>query len=176
MWAVHGAVAAAVNVLALDLATKTGWALLEAGREESGVETFDVKPHESRGMRFVKFNRWLDDFALAIGDEVRARVDLIVYEQPIAHAGGNRPATIEIAMGFVTRVQEFCARYGIEHSAVYHSTLKKYATGRGNAKKPEMLEAVARRWRRVDDDNEADAIALLHYALDEIVPAGIPRA
>ena len=31
-----------------------------------------------------------------------------------------------------------------------------------------MLEAVARRWRRVDDDNEADAVALLHYALEAL--------
>jgi Holliday junction resolvasome RuvABC endonuclease subunit len=48
--------------------------------------------------------------------------------------------------------------------------LKKFTTGKGNADKAAMLEAVSRRWRRVDDDNEADATALLYYALAELVP------
>jgi hypothetical protein len=31
------------------------------------------------------------------------------------------------------------------------------------------LAAVAQRWKAVEGDTEADAIALLHYALDELV-------
>jgi crossover junction endodeoxyribonuclease RuvC len=156
-----------VNVLALDLATKTGWALRENGRTESGVETFDVKPHESKGMRFIHFNRWLHD--------IGARADLIIYEEPI-NRGHATQAPQKISTGFSTRIEEYCAERGIECSGVYPSTLKKWTTGRGNAKKPEMLEAVERRFgRRVDDDNEADAVALLHYALAEIVPAEAKR-
>lgn len=159
-----------MNVLALDLATRTGWALFENGAEESGHETFDVRRGESPGMRFVRFNRWLDDFLLRpVGEDLRARVDLIVYEQTLPSAPGALAREIET--GFATRVQEFCARYDIEHQApLYPAQLKKWTTGHGNAKKPAMLEAVARRWRRVDDHNEADAIALLHYALDVLVP------
>jgi crossover junction endodeoxyribonuclease RuvC len=151
-----------MNLLALDLATRTGWALQEAGRLESGVATFDVKRGESPGMRYVRFRRWLED--------VGTRVELVVYEQTIITGPGSMAR--EIATGFATRVQEYCAARAIEHAAVWAGTLKKWTTGRGNAKKPDMLEAVAGRWRRVDDDNEADAIALLHYALAEIVPAG----
>ena len=150
-----------MNALALDLATKTGWALQEAGRIESGVETFDVKRGESAGMRYVRFRRWLVD--------VGARADIVIYEQTIIAGPGS--IAREIATGFATRVQEYCAARGIEHSAVWASTLKKWTAGKGNASKADMLEAVARRWgRRVDDDNEADAVALLHYALAEIVP------
>lgn len=41
-----------MNILALDMATKTGWAT-NAGRT-SGVQTFDVKRGESPGMRFLR--------------------------------------------------------------------------------------------------------------------------
>ena len=157
-----------MNLLALDLATRTGWALRENGRLESGVETFDVKRGESAGMRYVKFNRWLEGLITPESCSFLARVGLVVYEQPFVMRSG--PAA-EIALGFATRVQEFCARYGLEHTTVNGMTLKKWTTGKGNADKPAMLEAVARRWRRVDDHNEADAVALLHYALEEIVPS-----
>lgn len=157
-----------MNVLALDLATTTGWALSEDGRIESGVESFAVARHESRGMRFVRFNRWL----LRVVD---TRRPLIVYEQ--AHQRGG--AATEVAAGFITRVHEFCALHALEFSSVHTATLKKWTTGKGNAKKPDMIAAAARRgWLtgpiREIDDNECDAVALLHYALAEIVPQSIP--
>ena len=154
-----------MNVLALDLATRSGWALLDCGRVESGVETFDVKRGESPGMRYVRFNRWLQD--VVCPGSAEPRVGLIVFEQ--AHQRGG--AATEVAAGFTTRVLEFCARASIEHAAVHSARLKKWTTGRGNADKAAMLETVARRWRRVDTDDEADAVALLHYALAELVPA-----
>jgi len=152
-----------MNLLALDLATHTGWCLRENGALESGVETFDVKRGESAGMRYLRFRRWLE--------EMGPRAELIVYEQTIMTGPGS--IAREIATGFATRVQEYCAEHEIEHAAVWASTLKKWTTGKGNADKAAMLEAVARRWRRVDDHNEGDAVALLHYAEAEIVPAGI---
>jgi hypothetical protein len=154
-----------MNILALDLATRSGWALLEAGRIESGTEIFDVKRGESPGTRYLRFNRWLDEFALHPSAGL-PRVELIVFEQ--AHQRGG--AATEVAAGFSTRVLEFCAQHGIEHASVHTATLKKFTTGKGNADKAAMLEAVSRRWRRVDDDNEADATALLYYALAELVP------
>jgi Holliday junction resolvasome RuvABC endonuclease subunit len=155
------------NILALDLATRSGWALLEAGRIESGIETFDVKRGESPGMRYVRFNRWLDEFVLHSSTAL-PRVELIVFEQ--AHQRGG--AATEVAAGFSTRVLEFCAEHGIEHASVHTASLKKWTTGKGNADKAAMLEAVSRRWKRVDTDDEADAVALLYYSLAELVPSG----
>jgi hypothetical protein len=153
-----------MKLLALDLGTRTGWALWDGHRLESGVETFEAKRGESPGMRFLKFNRWLEVF---FGELLM--LDLVVYEAP-HHRGG---APTEIAYGFATRIQERCALLGIEHVSVHTATLKKWTTGRGNADKAAMMEAVARRWnRRVDSDDEADAIALAYYALETLVPAG----
>lgn len=153
-----------MNLLALDLASKTGWASW-TGQLESGVQAFDVRRGESPGMRYLRFRRWLEDMAQLVAPE------LVIYEQPFLMRSGH---AAEIALGLATRVQELCALRAIEHQAINGSRLKKWTTGRGNAGKPEMMAAVAYKWKTVTDDNEADAIALLYYARAELVPAGHP--
>lgn len=157
-----------MNVLALDLGTRCGWALSEQGRIESGVQVFDVKRGESPGMRYVRFNRWLDEITHT------PQVHLIVYEMP--HLRGGAAATV--LAGFETRVHEFCARaqcHTIEYQSVHSATLKKWTTGSGRGDKAAMGDAARRRgWLNhvptlAVDDNEGDAICLLHYALAEIV-------
>lgn len=166
-----------INVLALDLGSKTGWALQEQGRIESGVQVFDVKRGESPGMRYVRFRRWLNELAFVTSAPLSAwTLDLIVFEQA-HHRGG---AATEVAAGLSTRVQEFCAERGIEHAAVHSATLKKFVTGSGRGDKADMLaHAMKRGWidgetwlpqTRLKDDNEVDAVCLLHYALAELVP------
>lgn len=161
-------------MLALDLGTKMGWAHLGFGlsRHESGQQDFTPKRGESPGMRYMRFNRWLDDFA-RVGQ--RHPLELIVYEQTRMWKGMIGGSATEIAAGFATRVQEYAARYGIEHVAVNVATLKKWVTGDGQASKDDMhAVAVRRGWvKRVAtvSDDEVDAVCLLYYALAEIVPA-----
>lgn len=152
-----------MNILALDAATRLGWALLENGRIESGVEDFTPDRHASSGTRWLKFRRWLDYIA---GE--RFTPDLVVFERWVATRTGN---SAEITAGFTTRIVEFCDERRIERQGISPADLKRWTTGKGNANKVAMKDAVARRWRRIDDDNEADAFALLQYALAEIVPA-----
>jgi Holliday junction resolvasome RuvABC endonuclease subunit len=45
-------------------------------------------------------------------------------------------------------------------------TIKKHATGKGNAGKDEMIASVQARGHQPADDNEADAIALAYLARD----------
>lgn len=159
-----------VNILALDLGVRTGWALANGSRRlESGVQTFDLKRGESPGMRYVRFNRWLREVlpAPTIRTVADAQADdwLVVYE--LAHHRGG--AATEIHSGLATRVQEFCAERGYEHAAVHSATLKKFATGKGNADKDMMVATVLLKWppagRSLISDDEADAIALAQYAL-----------
>jgi len=147
-------------VLALDLGTHTGWALWDGAHTESGVQVFDLTHGENPGMRFVRFKRWLS--SLVAGGRWPA---LVAYEQ--THHRSS--AATEVAAGFATLVQEFCAPNDIEHTAVRSATLKRWPPGKGDADKRVVLAAVAQRWKAVEGDNEADAIALLHYALDELV-------
>jgi len=110
----------------------------------------------------MEFRLWLTDLV------ERLRPEVIVYEQA-HHRGG---AATELCVGFVTRVQEIAAAHGVEYRAVHSSALKIHATGKGNADKPAMLEAAQRRFgaamrgHLVLDDNHADALLLLGFALD----------
>jgi len=45
-------------------------------------------------------------------------------------------------------------------------TIKRHVTGRGNADKATVIEAVRARGYSPADDNEADAIAILLWALE----------
>jgi Holliday junction resolvasome RuvABC endonuclease subunit len=161
-----------VRILALDLATRTGWASWDGERRESGYVDFDVKRGESPGMRYFRFNAWLQPLLEALHPQI------LVYEQPFVMRSG---AAAEITLGFATRAQEACALRGIEHQPVSGSTLKKWTTGRGNAKKPEMVAAVIMRFGMLGggstlDHNQADAIALLEYARAELVSASLERS
>ena len=151
------------NILALDLGTNCGWAVDAKGCVESGVQLFDVKRGESPGMRYLRFNSWLKEFQ-------SWHLELIVYEQTLARfaKGGSQS---EIAAGFATRVQEFCAKNSIEHTAVHGSTLKKFATGHGNSKKPDMILAAQKLKAGVENDNESDALWLLEFAKRTMVTA-----
>jgi Holliday junction resolvasome RuvABC endonuclease subunit len=45
-------------------------------------------------------------------------------------------------------------------------TIKRFATGKGNADKSEVIAALRARGFEPADDNEADAIAILLWALE----------
>lgn len=142
-----------MRILALDLATKTGWAVSDG---PSGVETFAVRRGESPGMRFVRFRAWCGKVCETW------RPGLVVYEQ--AHHRGGAPT--EVAIGLVTSVQEICAERGIEHTSIHTSKIKQHATGKGNANKEAMVTAAEARWPSLTiiDDNHADALWLLDLA------------
>lgn len=155
-----------MRILALDLATKTGWALWDGARIESGVQDFSPHRGESAGMRYLYFNRWLDSMAA----RSVPKTDLIFYEQNFRRGGHAS----EVAAGFTTRVHEFCASHAIEYGQLNAMTLKKWATGSGKAAKSAMVTA-ARKFHYsgsqadciILDDNEADAILLCRYALEK---------
>ena len=147
-----------MNILALDCGTKTGWASFVDGRVESGVQDFSLKRGESKGIRFLRFNTWLNDMLELIKPYV------VVYE--MAHLRGGSPT--EILVGMTTRIEEFCESKNIEYSSVHSSALKKFATGSGKANKEDMRRAAVLKYERiVDNDDEADALHALAWAGQE---------
>jgi Holliday junction resolvasome RuvABC endonuclease subunit len=157
-----------MKILALDTAIKTGWALFDGKTGkiiESGVQSFAKRRGESNGLVFLRFRRWLSDFA---SDTGLFDGDLIAYEQ--AHFRG---AGTELLVGLQTRVQEVAAEMGITSAPVHTGTLKKWATGKGNAGKKEMI-AAARKvlGREPVDDNEADAVLVAVWANNEYMSGG----
>jgi hypothetical protein len=143
-----------MNILALDLATKTGWATNI--NRTSGIQTFDVRRGESPGMRFLRCRGWLSEMQNLLGV-----IDVIVYEQA-HHRGG---AATACCVGLVSTVQTFAAEQNIELMAVHTGELKRWATGKGNANKQAMVQAARTRGWDPSDDNEADAQLLLEYSM-----------
>jgi len=144
-------------ILSLDLATSTGWACYEEGDITIGSASFALKRGDSPGMRFLRCRSWLREMLKLLGN-----IDLIVYEQP--HQRGGHPT--QVAMGLVTEVLSFSARANIETTTVHSMSLKKWATGKGNAKKPRMIEEAKNRGYDVTNDDEADAVLMLEYTLE----------
>jgi len=157
-------------VLALDLATKTGWALLDRnGRVLSGVQEFSLNRGESPGMRFLRFRKWLKD-VLTMGELgsqfSKESPGLVMYE--MAHMRGG--ASTQLCMGLVTDVLAEAALFGLEHMSVHSATLKKFATGKGKSSKEEMIVKAKELYPdvKIIDDNHADALLMLRYGLNSL--------
>ncbi len=144
-----------MNMLALDLATKTGWAHTDGF---SGVQAFTPRRGDSPGMRWLEFRAWLN----RVLDT--APSDVIVYEQ--AHHRGGAPT--HVAHALIGIVEEVAAQRNIDITNRNTSAIKKHATGKGNANKKEMVEAARAKWAEVEDDNEADALWLLDLVTHEL--------
>jgi Holliday junction resolvasome RuvABC endonuclease subunit len=80
-----------------------------------------------------------------------------------------RGAGTELLIGMTTHLQSWCETHHIPYTAVHTGTLKKATVGCGNAKKPEMMAWFEKQTgRKPIDDNEADAFALLCFAMKEL--------
>ncbi|MFC7422079.1 crossover junction endodeoxyribonuclease RuvC [Iodobacter arcticus] len=146
-------------ILTVDLGTQTGWALqTREGHILSGSESF--KPHrfEGGGMRFLRFKRWLTEVKGADG------LDAVFFEEVRAHAGVD---AAHVYGGFMGQLTAWCEHHQIPYQGVPVGTIKKHATGKGNASKANMLEAARQRGFTPVDDNEADALALLQWAISQ---------
>jgi Holliday junction resolvasome RuvABC endonuclease subunit len=68
--------------------------------------------------------------------------------------------------GFLATLTSWCEQRGIPYEGVPVGSIKRHITGRGNADKTAVMEAIRARGFRPADDNEADAIAILLWAIE----------
>ena len=146
-------------VLALDIATTTGYALRRAdGRVESGAIDFGVRKTERSGLRWLKMRRWLQDFnATQSFDEVH-------FEDCVILSGAGQTQTARVYGGFVAIVEAFCESHQIPYHPIRIGTWKKHFTGNGAAKKDQIIAVCRQIGYRPVDSNEADALGILHVA------------
>lgn len=69
-----------------------------------------------------------------------------------------------------------CEHHDIPYSGVPVGTIKRHATGKGNAGKDQVIAAMRALGHRPGDDNEADALALLTLAVSLAAIASAPSA
>ena len=146
------------TILALDLGTTTGWALTSRdGLISGGSESFKPQRFEGGGMRYLRFKRWLTDIK-----QCADGLDWVVFEEVRKHAGVDAAHAYG---GFMAHLTAWCEHHQIPYQGVPVGTIKKHATGKGNAGKAEMIAAAKARGITPVDDNHADALALLDWAI-----------
>ncbi len=108
-------------------------------------------------MRYLRFKRWLTELKQAVDG-----LDAVYFEEVRRHAGIDAAHAYG---GFMAHLTAWCEHHQIPYQGVPVGTIKKHATGKGNASKDEMLAAARLRGHVPADDNEADALAILHWAI-----------
>lgn len=146
------------NILALDLGTTMGWALRNAGVIQHGFISFKGHRYEGGGMRYLRFGRWLSEVATS------AEVSAVYFEEVRRHAGVD---AAHVYGGLLATLTAWCESRDIPYQGVPVGTIKRHATGKGNASKEQVIAAMRALGHPVADDNEADALALLHLAMAE---------
>lgn len=141
------------NILALDVATKTGWAVKGA----SGIWDFKLQRDESSGMRIIRFRAKLREIVAV------ENIDLIVFERT---AGAFKGALI-VQSELHGVLKLFCEDNKIDYRS-YSAKEMKALAGYGNASKKFMIDTAIVRHapNLIIDDNHADAL-WLYWLTDE---------
>jgi Holliday junction resolvasome RuvABC endonuclease subunit len=149
-----------MNILSLDLGTKTGYAIHQRGGQmTAGSESFAPKLMDGVAARAFKFKRFLP--AVTQGIEIQ----VCYYERVLHHSAVQAAHVYGLLEGLL---QMWADTNNVRLVAVSPKTIKKFWTGTGNANKILMMSECEKRGFRVGkDDDMSDAIALLHYAIEQ---------
>jgi Holliday junction resolvasome RuvABC endonuclease subunit len=108
-------------------------------------------------MCYLRFKRMLSEIQNSVSG-----LDAVYFEEVVAHTGAIAAQTYGAFSGHLIA---WCEERNIPYLGVPVGTIKKDATGKGNAGKELMIEAAKAKGHIPWDDNEADAICLLYYVL-----------
>lgn len=148
-----------VNILALDLGTKLGWAVrARDGAVWHGTEVFTPRKSWTPGQRWLRARSFVTDLV------VRHQVHAIAYEDVKRHVGTDAAHAYG---AFLCLVQMVADSHRAALMPVGVGTIKKHWTGKGNADKAAMEAQARARGFRPESDNDADALAILHWAVDQ---------
>lgn len=172
-----------MNILSLDIASVTGWALDADDVDSSdNPEYGSIKFAGSLGIRAFVFERWLERIV------TDRRVTTLAIEAPIPASGNTNMDTQLWLYGAFVTARKFAAARKIPTMVVSVQTWRSFYTGYARAPNvdPETGEVLAgtrnagkrRAWIKKktvakcrehgwnpEDDNAADALGLLTYCL-----------
>jgi Holliday junction resolvasome RuvABC endonuclease subunit len=164
-----------VNILGVDLGTTTGWASttqadgVRAGKWKLATAAEITAQHRTGGdrNRDIRIPRLFDFLA----DKIRKEgIGLLVFEDVLFVRNamqGQLWASLRSCIWLQTGPGGV---YEVKLVGVPVQTLKKFATGRGDASKEKMMAAAEKKFPvlvknlgKTFDDNVADALHLMHY-------------
>lgn len=145
-----------MKLLAIDPANETGYAI---SRVYFG--TWNLKKHadESAGIRLLRFQGFLKEIC-----ELQS-IDVIGYEKP---GGRNYRALINHSK-LAGEIEKFCEDNCLQYKGYSAAEIKKFATGKGNANKPAMIQAAQEKLDYTgENENEADALWILELMKSDL--------
>lgn len=158
-----------MKILALDLATKLGFAL----GDRSGVILSGSRRLPKTAEDLGRFGRAYRDW-LTIGLN-RHKPELVVYEQPMLRGGSTNMNTLRKLYGLAFMTETICgdtkAGFDIPVQEVNNGDWIKHFLGAGNvprdsdARKKAVFRICGIRGWKVEDYDEGDALAILDYAI-----------
>lgn len=154
-----------MKTLALDLGTKCGWAVFADGQPiASGtwiLQSDRQRRFEGAGMKWLRLRTHLDE----IEDLDGRGIDRVAIEEVRRHMGVDAAHAYGGALAVVTA---WCEHNLVPYEGIPVASIKKHATGKGNAKKPVMMEAARVRWPAItlESDDHADALWIGAYVSD----------
>lgn len=165
-----------MRILALDIATRTGWAYGPAGEPPRSGAVKLRKPDDPLHVASSNVGYFIKD------QRVLERIDMVVYEAPLdpqakfqmVNKGGRAQNSASIILPFMIMgvIEFYCHFYGIQCVASNRQTVLKHFTGQARWGNREAAKAavISRAHalgllpKESRDDDRADAIAIHDYA------------
>ena len=154
------------TLIAIDLGTKTGWAVYRDGKITSGTwQLVDPKRKESAGYRYWQFELQLMRLIRAVTAS-NTPISCVYFEEVRRHLGTE---AAHVYGGLRATLYTVLDKSGIPYASIPVATIKQAATGKGNAPKDLMLRSAQEKWpeQNVYDDNQADALWILETAIQK---------
>ena len=158
-----------VSIMALDLATTTGWAIGKPGSAPlHGSVKFGASSHEAT---FAKAFEWMTEKC------VFHRPQIVIWEAPLAtmfRRGKTTVNTTTVLYGLPAVIGAAAYRRGIyDLRKADTKDVRQHFIGSNPKRekaKPMVVKQCQRLGWQVTDDNEADALATWHYMCSLIEP------
>lgn len=141
-------------ILAVDLGNEFGWAIKQSSTIDSGWDHL-TRGKRDTGEKFILFAAWLQELN-------NLELTEIWYEDVRRH---NGLYAARAYCGYLAVLQMYAYKRCIPCSGVGVGQIKKFWTGNGRADKQMMVKEANRRGFDTDNDNQVDALALLHYVM-----------
>jgi len=120
--------------------------------------SFHPSRYDGGGIRYLRFRAWLDGMA-----KDAAGIGVVHYEEIRRHISTD---SAHVYGGLLATLTSWCEQRSIAYQGVPVGTIKRFITGKGNADKQAVIAAVRERGFSPVDDNEADALAILLWAIE----------
>lgn len=149
-----------MNILTLDLATRTGWAYGPGSQRLTKPQAFGAVDLNgaSTPAKWANLLDWL-------GAQFQVmRPDLVVFEAPLPPAAQKHANTARFLWGLCAATEIICYRWSIKCQEQDASTVRKRLIGHGRPSKEDIVSWCRARGLVIDDHNAADAVTLWYFA------------